>query len=257
MSMLHRAYVYGIVGLTANRFETEEATMDPRILFADQRHAAYCVFCGAEPTTREHVVSRILLDDPLPADLPLVSSCHDCNNSFSPDEEYFARLIDCVVSGSTDPLSVQRKKVKASLRHSPALATSIAAGSNEDSTGRLLWKPENDRVRRVIVKLARGHAAHQYSELQLDEPAHVMAVPLTVMPALQRDAFEKPPESSGWPEIGSRAFMNMLVVGEKVDSADGGWTVLQDGRYRYVVAQPGETVVRIVLSEYLACEIIW
>jgi hypothetical protein len=231
--------------------------VDPRKLFPDKRHAAFCVFCGAEPATREHVVSRILLDDPLPTDLPLVSSCQDCNHGFSLDEEYLACLIDCVVSGSTDPASVQRKKVRASLRHSPALATRIATGRSEESAGAVVWNPEDDRVRSVIVKLACGHAAHQFSEPQLDDPAHVMIVPLVVMPREQREAFENVPESPGWPEIGSRAFMNMLVVGDKVHSADGGWTVLQDGRYRYAVAQPGELVVRIVLSEYLACEVLW
>ena len=29
--------------------------MDPRKLFADERHAAFCVFCGALPATRERV----------------------------------------------------------------------------------------------------------------------------------------------------------------------------------------------------------
>jgi hypothetical protein len=90
--------------------------MDPQKLCADERHGAYRVFCSAEPTTREHVVSRILLDDPLPENLPLVYSCQECNNGFSSDEEYLACLIDCVVSGSTDHMLVQRQKVRASLR---------------------------------------------------------------------------------------------------------------------------------------------
>jgi hypothetical protein len=231
--------------------------MDPRQLFVDERHSGICVFCGAEPTTREHVVSRVLLDDPLPEDLPLVSSCHACNNGFSRDEEYLACLIDCVVSGSTDPATLRREKVRASLRHSPALAARIAAGRSEDGAGTVIWKPEDGRVRNVIVKLARGHAAHQYSEPQMDEPEHVMIVPLTVMSAEQREAFEVVPASPGWPEIGSRAFVNMFVVGEEVYSAEGGWTVLQRGRYRHAVTQPGEVVVRIVLSEYLACEVVW
>jgi hypothetical protein len=73
----------------------------------------------------------------------------------------------------------------------------------------------------------------------------------------QRAAFETIPNSSSWPEIGSRAFMNTFVVGGKAYSADNGWTVIQTGRYRYAVAQLGGVVVRIVLSEYLACEVVW
>src|SRR5579871_3347053 len=89
--------------------------MDPRKLFSDERHAAFCVFCGDPPSTREHAASRVLLDDPLPVDLPMVGSCHDCNNGYSLDEEYLACLIDCVVTGSTDPSAVSRPKVRAAL----------------------------------------------------------------------------------------------------------------------------------------------
>lgn len=231
--------------------------MDPRKLFADERHAAFCVFCGDLPTTREHAASRVLLDDPLPDDLPLVGSCHRCNSGFSRDEEYLACLIDCVISGSTDPDKVKRPKVRVSLLHSPSLAARIAAGRTEDATGTVIWKKEDDRVRNVIVKLARGHVAHQYSQPQLDDPAHVMVMPLVVMSDAQRKVFETVPEAPGWPEIGSRAFVNVTVAGDKTYDLESGWNILQAGRYRYLVAQSGETVVRIVLSEYLAAEVVW
>jgi hypothetical protein len=231
--------------------------MDPRELFANERHAAFCVFCGAEPTTTEHVASKVLLDDPLPKDLPVVYSCQKCNSDFSADEEYLACLIDCVVSGSTDPESVHREKVRASLRHSPALAARIASRRTEDGNGTSIWRTEEDRVRNVVVKLARAHVAHQYTEPQLDDPEHVMVVPLMAMSGEQRAAFETIPQSAVWPDIGSRAFVSLLVAGEEPYSADSGWVVLQHGRYRYAVVQPGEIVVRIVLSEYLACEVVW
>lgn len=36
------------------------------------------------------------------------------------------------------------------------------------------------------------------------------------------------------------------------------WVEVQSGRYRYLAALDGtETVVRMVLSEYLACEVRW
>ncbi len=231
--------------------------MDPRHLFADERHAAFCVFCGASPMTREHVASRVLLDDPLPDDLPLVGSCQRCNSGFSRDEEYLACVIDCVVSGSTEAAAVKRPKVRSSLLHSPALAARIAASRSENASGTIVWKPDDDRVRTVIVKLARGHVAHQYCEPQLDDPARVMAVPLALMSAEERYAFETVPESSGWPEIGSRSFVNLIVGGNGTYDPESGWNVLQAGRYRYLVSQPGEIVVRIVLSEYLAAEVVW
>jgi hypothetical protein len=231
--------------------------MDPRKLFADERHSGICVFCGAEPETRDHVASRVLLDDPLPDDLPLVASCRACNRGFSRDEEYLACLLDCVITGSTDPAAVSREKVRRALLHSPGLASRIAASRCLDKSGVMLWKPEGGRVRNVIVKMARGHAAHQYSEPRLDEPEHIMIASLQTMSAGQREAFEALPEPPPWPEIGSRAFMNLFVVGDEAYDAESGWTVLQQGRYRYALTQQGQVVVRIVLSDYLACEVAW
>jgi len=231
--------------------------VDPRKLFVDERHAAFCVFCGNPPVTREHAASRVLLDDPLPDDLPLVGSCHRCNNSFSLDEEYIACLIDCVLAGSTEPDSISRPKVRAALQHSPSLAARIAACRSNEASGGIMWRPEEDRVRSVIIKLARGHVAHQYGEPQLDEPSRVTILPLVVMTDEQREAFEAVPECPGWPEIGSRAFVNLSVGGDRTYDPESGWNVLQMRRYRYLVAQPVEVEFRVVLSEYLAAEVVW
>ena len=95
--------------------------MDPNQLFADERYSMYCVFCGNVPTTREHAASKTLLDDPLPDNLPIVGSCHECNNGFSSDEQYLACLLDCIISGSTDADKMQWTKTAATLRRSPAL----------------------------------------------------------------------------------------------------------------------------------------
>lgn len=79
--------------------------------------------------------------------------------------------------------------------------------------------------------------------------------PLLNLTAEQRHAFETPPEDNLWPEIGSRAFLRAAVV--NFDAVlDDGWQVVQPGRYRYLVAE-GPTTVRMVLSEYLACEVVW
>jgi hypothetical protein len=231
--------------------------MDPRKLFFDERNAALCVFCGDPPATREHVVLRVLLDDPLPDDLPLVGSCQRCNNGFSKDEEYLACLVECVICGSAESDAVTRPKVRAGLLHSPALAARIAACRADDASGMTIWKPDEGRVRNVIIKLARGHVAHQHSVPQLDDATDVMVTPMMTMTAEERDNFEAVPQSLGWPEIGSRAFVNLIVAGDRTYDLESGWNILQAGRYRYLVAEPGEIVVRIVLSEYLAAEVVW
>lgn len=231
--------------------------MDPRHLYVDERHAAFCVFCGDLPTTREHVVSRILLDDPLPEDLPLVRSCQRCNSGFSRDEEYLACVVDCILSGSTNPVHVQRPKVRSALRHSRGLTARLEAAHSSTTDGRIAWNVESDRIRSIIIKLARAHVAHQYSEPKLHEPSTCAFAPLDCLSSEVRAAFETVPGSNLYPEIGSRAFMSLLVVDDKTYDPGSGWNIIQPDRYRYFVAQPGETLVRLVLSEYLAAEVVW
>ncbi len=57
-----------------------------------------------------------------------------------------------------------------------------------------------------------------------------------------------------WPEVGSRAMQRLLVADE---AYQGGWLIVQEGRYRYMAVSGGDTVVRGVLSEYLGFEVIW
>jgi hypothetical protein len=46
-----------------------------------------------------------------------------------------------------------------------------------------------------------------------------------------------------------------MVVGEEA-FLDNDWQDVQPGRYRYLVME-APTTVRMVLSEYLACEVVW
>lgn len=230
--------------------------MDPNNLFVDQRFSRLCVYCGSQPSTRDHVPSKVLLDEPFPADLPVVEACEACNNGFSPDEVYVACFVECVIVGSVSLIAVSREKVRRILGDRPALASLIATSRQENQSGNVLWKPDLARICNVVLKLARGHAAYESGEPQLDEPQSLSLIPLHAMSAGQRKSFETPAVELGWPEIGSRAFVRALVLGSRVFTHDG-WEVVQPGRYRYLVCHSGPIAVRLVLSEYLACEVSW
>jgi len=111
------------------------------------------------------------------------------------------------------------------------------------------------RVENVVLKLARGHAAFELSEPQYHEPSYVMIGPLHLLTAEERQYFETPPEVSVWPEIGSRAMQRMVVVDDAVFSPE--WIDVQPGQYRYLAVAEQAVVIRIVVGEYLACEVIW
>jgi hypothetical protein len=122
--------------------------------------------------------------------------------------------------------------------------------------------PELERVRNVVIKLARGHLAYECAVLALEEPDRVNAIPLVSMSESEREQFESASEgvvlASGvilapWPEIGTRAFL--CAAGVLPTTYSNGWIVVQPDRYRYRASESGN--VDIVLSEYLACSVKW
>lgn len=231
--------------------------MDPKKLFFDQRLAGFCVYCGSEPSTRDHVPSKVLLDEPYPPNLPVVFACKRCNNGFSKDEQYLACLIECVINGSSCFTLLKRDKIKRILSENPMLASKIESIKRIDENGNVFWLPDANRIKNVVLKLARGHVAYECSEPQLDEPNYISFSPITTMSHEQIKLFNTPPIEKILPELGSRAFDRTVIANNQLHSINNGWNAIQEGRYRYLVSWSDEIKVRIVLSEYLVCEVIW
>lgn len=231
--------------------------MDPRQLYFDKRFRGVCVYCGDAAGTRDHVPSKVLLDLPYPRDLPVVGACDECNNRFSKDEPYLACLIDCSIRGAVADDGRGRTKIARLLREKPHLAVEMDRARQDDLFGVPQWQPDFERVLPIVLKLARGHGAWEFAEPKLDEPRQVSVAPLDTLTIEQRRRFESVGEigdHAGWPEIGSRAFCELFVVGEDV-YRDHVWQIVQRDRYRYMT--PDDDTVRFVLSEYLACEVVW
>lgn len=225
--------------------------MDPRKLFADQRHSGFCVYCGGPVQTVDHVPSKALLDEPYPVDLPTVSAC---NQGFSLDEEYLACLIECTVVGSADPDKHRRPSVRRKLADKAALRAHLEASRNAVD-GEILWQPDEARVENVLAKLARGHIAFEEGTPMLQEPGVIDYVPLTEISAEEASELIGPwPMQRPWPEIGSRAFFRASGMRVPHNPGSDGWITIQQGRYRYRV---DGTTVQTILSEYLACTVLW
>jgi hypothetical protein len=233
--------------------------MDPKKLFVDERLTGYCVYCGGPPETSDHAPSKILLDSPLPSNLAVVDSCQPCNSSFSDDERYLACLVECVVMGTTDPQKLRRENIARTLTARPHIVAEIAAGREDDLFGGIRWKPDEARVRNVVLKLARAHMAYELSLPQFGAPDVYWFKPLVSLTDDERSEFENPDEGVvvPWPEIGSRAFQRAVVGWPGADVLQSGWLSVQDGRYRYRVDQLDGCSARMVLSEYLACLVEW
>lgn len=219
--------------------------------YGDTRQTAACAYCFDATQTRDHVPCRVLLDEPFPDNLPVVPSCLNCNNTASADEEYLACLLECVVSGSTEPSQIGREKISRLLIERPALRERLAAAHRREGE-RSIFGVEMDRIERIIVKLARGHALYELNEPQLSPPSTVRVTPVHLLSDEARTAFENTAGDgfAVWPEVGSRAMQRLVESGE-------GWISVQDDRYRYIATADSMVCVRIVLSEYLACEVTW
>ncbi len=223
--------------------------------YGDDRNKGFCVHCGGPSETVDHVPSRILLDEPYPDNLMGSPACLACNHGASLDEEYLACLLECAISGSTDPDRLQRPKIARILQTKPALRSRLQLASTKGPDGPL-WKPEASRVRHVVLKLARCHAAYELNEPQLQEPSSIEFKPLALMSPDERAAFENlEAQFSVWPEVGSRAMQRALAP--STDYLPQGWLVVQEGTYRYLTSQDVGLAVRVVLREYLGCEVLW
>lgn len=221
----------------------------------DTRNKGFCVHCGGADETRDHNPSKVLLDDPLPENLPVASCCKACNAGFSDDEEYVACLLECVIAGQVDPGHIIRPAIARTLAGNKRLQREILAARREQD-GQILWDPDLVRLKRIAIKLARGLVDFELNEPQLHEPDEVAILPLLLMADDHRGAFEgKTGGMALWPEIGSRAF-HRVVVGPE-DSFVNGWIVVQQDRFRYRVTQEDGMRVRMVLREYLALDVVW
>ncbi len=214
----------------------------------DERHTFFCVYCGGDTRTRDHVPSKVFLDEPYPTNLPVVPACRSCNEGFSMDEEYVACLVECALTGS-----VEREKIKRILRKKPSLVSVIDQASEKTLWGDVSFKVDIERVKNVILKLGRGHAAYELNEPQINDPSVVSFVPLSLLTEEDRNRFETSPQSSVWPEVGSRAIQRLVVD----DPGASLWVIAQPGRYRYLTSVGFGVVVRVVISEYLGCEVVW
>lgn len=218
--------------------------------YGDKRQTMNCAYCGGDTSTQDHVPSKVLLDEPFPDHLPIVPCCNNCNKGFSLDEEYIACLIECAVSGSIEKL--QRAKIARVLSHSPALAKRIQNAKIIDGDSEY-YDVEEDRMRNVLRKLAAGHSLYELNTPLYDPPHSIVYKPYQLLKDNEITSFESEPVINLWPEVGSRAMIRIASN----SSISRPWIIVQPGRYRYLAYENNGIIVRIVISEYLACEVIW
>lgn len=140
--------------------------------FSDRRYEYNCSYCGGDTGTKDHVPSKVFLDEPYPENISVVPACDKCNQDFSLDEEYIACLVECVKWGSTEVEKIKREKIKRIFTQKPLLQKRIEE-SKFEKAGIIHFKVDEKRLRKVIIKLVKGHAKFEYSQPQFEEPQHL------------------------------------------------------------------------------------
>lgn len=222
--------------------------------FSDDRLNYMCAYCGGNTNTRDHVPSKILLEEPYPENLPVVGCCENCNQSFSLDEEYVACLLECVICGTTDVDKLKRKKIKRILNQKESLRKRVL-NSMIKIEGQTFFTPEIDRLKNVILKLAKGHIRYENSEPVLSEkPTHWGYKALPLMSQNEIDLFLKDTKVHKLFEVGSRAMQKILI--DTYNNVYSHWETVQPNNYSYCVTT-NPLSVRIIIWDYLAVEVIW
>lgn len=230
--------------------------------YADERHKGWCIHCGsvlvAVESNLDHIPSKTILDRPFPDNLPTIRICRSCNTSFSNDEEYFTAFLGAVLSGNADPehqvVHRAEKSLSRNLRLQKEVEAQLRVVKDANGNDQVSFVPNMKRIQNVVVKNARGHVLFEHGEPAEGEPVHVAIQPMQILPSVTREAFENIDYGPVWPEVGSR-LMQRLISGE--DLREDGWVIVQPDVYRFAVMNNGQFVVRTVIREYLATEVIW
>ena len=229
----------------------------------------YCIYCGAVANTREHIPSKAFLQKPLPSDLPVLPACQRCNNGFSSDELYTKTYIECLKEvnnnnyGIIEMDSKDRKEVKEAKK-------SIKRALDEKTIG------YDERIGRVLLKLAIGHAVYELSEGYYS--FKWSGVPLYVKYLIRSTVSEEAWNDQEYaevindeilPDIGSRVFRNIYVVqlplkkletkkSQNLNLVMMDWTDIQDGIYRYIAYFKGnKLIVKMIIMDYIYGEVVF
>lgn len=236
--------------------------------YADSRLLNGCIYCYFIVETREHIPSKVFLDRPYPENLPVVGACLVCNNGFSSDEEYVAAFFETVIAKTTEPSKIRRKKIANLLERTPALRARIqnAIVYYDD---RIMFGMEIERINRIIVKLARGHAAFELSQPCRHEPSHVWWEEIDKTPEERRNDFLSDIIVGMVGEVGSRNSQRIMVMEvllkepisgkmKKIGLVVNPWITVQEGRYSYLADDSHGCIrIRMLIGGYFACEVTW
>ncbi len=225
--------------------------------FYDQRQDDFCVYCGntfKESKTKDHVPSKIILDEPYTENLPNVNCCYECNQSFSTNELYFSCITEYLICQSVDIESFQREKIIQILLQKPHIRREIERKLIIKDN--LLFYPFDDvKFLTVIRKLLLGHLSFEFSLTTINQLETVEVKLIKEFTEEQFQQFKGTQTIEVVPEVGSRAMGAFLTDGFHLKNV---WKVVQKDFYEYLVEQNAyEYTVKIIIRNSILIKGVW
>jgi len=180
-------------------------------------HDAQCVYCRSRAETRDHVPPKCLLEKPYPKNLLTVPSCRRCNESFSLDEEYF--FVALAQVGFCPTLLSKLEEgddVDRALNRRAALDERIAQSLTVEEGGSVSFRPELERMAKIVRKIAFGLFIRRYRRRTNQESFHPIGI------YHQNDSM---------PQSLIAAMYNWPGIRRKR------WEIVQDGVFSYLFAK--------------------
>jgi hypothetical protein len=244
-----------------------------------EANESLCIYCGEIATSREHIPSKVFLEEPFPDNLYLVPACSKCNNSFSQDELYTWFIIKILEQYSGKCLNENLKK--RSISHPDIYGkakkdiSDFADMFSDDSA--LMFEFKSKRIERILEKLAIGHAVYELSEGYFSggsEGWQALMIKYAFAPALSQEVMDdfnaiNIVNDLLWPEIGSRIYENFYAITFSLNEVNGDnstslggcffdWVEIQSGVYRYITNFASDEIqVKIVIDEFLFAEVVY
>ena len=134
-----------------------------------------CIYCGsATSITADHIPPKCLFSERDGLRLITVPACHQCNNSYAKDDEYFRIRVCIDASRNQQGDKLWEKKLKPSFCRRPRLRQSIISrisnvsanvrkANGEIARGKIITFPK-PRVDTVLMRIVRGLYWHHYNE---------------------------------------------------------------------------------------------
>jgi len=212
-----------------------------------------CIYCGKVADTREHVPSKVFLSDALLENLPTIPACFECNNSYSNDERYVACFLDVLKSKIYFNYNLS-ERMEVRLEKDSSLKA-IIDESIQTVDEKVCFDINENRLMRILTKLARGHAGYEFDYVNFDSSKLKVHYDYSFnLSDSDLCDFNNIPEFQCYPEVGSRGIFVVENLGTRGKTAGYAfWSNIQKGRYRYRVEQneQSDVCVKIVIYEFL------